>query len=207
MRCVRHTRHLINSVHCGAGSEIDIHTVARHQIMRPGCAGLRIAADGQFRQQATARALNQIRRRNREMIRVNHARQLEQSVRRAAGGEHQINRIADNQAVVGKGGGDDTVRLAVTAGQKLGRIHGQSCLAGRSHAVTLRGRRGFSRSIGENQERRVAVVEQVWLGGGDGDDLAGGLAVSPADGWRCGKRTSERGDAQQRLALFAVSRL
>ncbi len=41
----------------------------------------------------------------------------------------------------------------------------------------------------------------------DGDELVGGLAVGAADGgWR-GKGARDRGDAEERLALFAVGRL
>jgi hypothetical protein len=99
MRRVGHAGHLISSAHRRTGSEIDENAVARHQTVRPGGAddnvrpGLRVAADGQFRQQATAGALDQIRGGDGEMRRQSRWH-LEQSVRRAAGGEDQINRIA-----------------------------------------------------------------------------------------------------------------
>ena len=143
MRRVRNAGHLIDAVHRRAGSEIDVHAVASHQTMRPGGAdddvgsGLRVAADGQFRQQATARALDQIRGRDREMIAVNHAGDLKQAVGCAAGGEDEINRIADGEAVAGKGGGDDAIGLAVSADQKLRRGDGERRRAGQPSRYNL----------------------------------------------------------------------
>ncbi len=75
------------------------------------------------------------------------------------GCEDQVNRIADRQVVAGNTGGDDAIRLAITAGDKFRRVHGESLLIGHGHAISLRWRRGLSRTAGKTQKYRVSVVQ------------------------------------------------